>query len=109
MERADIKLRAQISQADRPFQVLLDITADALRDLHLRIGLRHLAWSAALARAIPGLLRRIRRRKERDILALWPLRWAGWLTIDAGRTYRHEKHAVSAAILLHNCLPVLLF
>src|SRR5579859_910158 len=109
MEWTDIELRAQIGQADRSFQVLLDIAADTLRDFHLRIGLRHLARSAALAGTIPCLFRRFGRSKERDILALWPPRRAGRLAIHTGRTHRHEKRAVGTAILLHHCLPVLLF
>src|SRR5579859_255781 len=109
MEWTDIELLAQIGQAERAFQVLLDIAADALSNFHLRVGLRHLARSAALAGAIPRLFRCFGRRIERDVLALWPPRRAGRLAIHAGRTHCHEKRAVGAAIFLYNCLPVLLF
>src|SRR5215471_12443606 len=100
-----IDMRADFSQAQRTFHMLLDIAAGPLHEFHLWISLNVLTRIAAFASPKTRLLRRFCQCKEQNVLSLWPLRRAGWFAVDASRAHSNEKRPVGAAIMFHKCLP----
>src|SRR5437588_9735007 len=104
-----VDMRTEFSQAQRIFNMLLDIAEGSLHEFHLRISLSVFARMAAFASAKTRLLCRFWRCKEHNVLSFWPLRRAGWFAINAGGAHSYKKCTIGAAISFHKCLPVLFF
>src|SRR5438105_14738389 len=104
-----VDMCTEFSQAQRIFNMLLDIAAGSLHEFHLRISLPVFARMAALASPKTRLLCRFWRCKEHNVLSFWSLRRAGWFAINAGGAHSYKKRAVGSAISFHKCLPVLFF
>src|SRR5581483_2508709 len=102
------ELCAQPLQGDRFVEMLLNVPANGLHHLLLRIAAEG-TRAAAQAGAVAGFFRIIDSTKKGDVFTPRPTCRTGWPAINARRRHCKNKLSVLARVTIHHCLPLLVF
>jgi hypothetical protein len=106
---AQVKLLTQLDEAQWSVQVHLNIVANLLDHLCLRLWHAGVLWIAAPTGSKSFSFSLFRLTEKGDLLTTRSTGGTRWTTIDASGTYSEHERSISRSISRHDCLPALLF